>query len=80
VVQKWKSLITSGPQACRAASEKRGRQRIDAPTEELELDRGRGKEEAVQVKEAFVSVWMNVIVEKGRAVSKIGATAEEKAR
>ena len=80
VVQKWKSLITSGPQACRAASEKRGRHRIDAPTEELERDRGRGKEEAVQVKEACVSVWMNVIVEKGEAVSKIGATAEEEAR
>lgn len=80
MVQKWKSLITSGPQACRAASEKRGRHRIDAPIEELERDRERGKEEAVQMKEAYVSVWMNVIVEKGEAVPKVGATAEEGAR
>ena len=32
------------------------------------------------MKEACVSVWMNVIVEKGEAVSKGGATAEEGAR
>ena len=47
---------------------------MDAPAEEFELDSDKGNEGAVQMKEAFVSVWMNVMVEKGRAVSKVGAT------